>query len=1510
MAALAGLTVILLNNSKIQRHIANTISSVFENMTGGGLEIGNLHLRIPHTIRLDSVTLYDTQHNRIAYIAKADAYIRLLPLLRGEVNVSHISVDRLHAHIDISPDSVLNIQYLADAFRSEKKVSPPDLEFPLVTLTGSSLRYTDRRGPRQQTPGIFNAKDISAEEINAGLSLSLHGGSRLHAAISHFSCKEKSGLRIDNISAGLTTNDTTLLLTDFSVALPQTYLHMDSATVSTRPGDDGKPEWGQARIYMAITDARIYLPDLKAFAPQLRGLKEYAYLSTEVTGKINNLHVGNLHARYGKVLSVKASVDVNGLPDYEQAFYYCNIDHITFDKASVQDLAANISGRPFTLPHDISNLGVCRYSGNIAGFLSNMVLYGNLRTAIGSIKTDVSVKATDHLQLFQFDGKIASDNLKLHRIMPRSGLYDASFSTKAKFTVGSNNRFSGNADLKINKLTYNNYSYRNININGAFTRHQFTGKILVDDPNCHLAFDGMMSDENDYNNCKFTLELAHFKPHKLNLTPKYRDLEISVSAVSDFEGGDMKMLSGYLSLDSLHIINGEQKEYLLPQLLLQSTNDTVSSVTLKSDLINGEIKGRYDFTRLANDLTAVLSEKMPVASLLQKEGYRKMPNELTFAFAIEPLRPLFTTLDIPWFTNETANIYGTIDTYNSHVETIVSIPDLSDGKNTIDSIMLTADNYDKVSLALCASTRMKTGRLNASLNIDAQSDTIQTSLTWDNHATTKQLTGEIAFSTALYRNPHNDTLTAHIDIQPTELILLDKRWLMHTGRILTDMAMASISDFELSSEDNQMIAIDGVVSSKTDDRINIVLKEISLDYISELLPEETAISFGGRVSGFASVNQILQQPQILAEVHSEGMMFDGGYFGKVDASCHFDHPTSSLVFGGDITADDGTHTARLDGSYSFPLDSLDLKGHADGLDIRFIDFYTAGIFGHVTGTAYGDVHVYGITKSKKVAVDVDALAKDASVSIDFLKNTFYFTDSIHIDRSIFDFGTIDLTDKYGNHGTLKGAVHHDYFTNFLIGLDVEVNNMLVLNTTKADSESFYGTAYGTGNVRISGDEKTLHITCKAQSEPGTSIYIPIDSYYASENSFITFADSNADTQEAASSAMPDTDEPGTNIVLDIMIDVTPSATVQLLIDSKSGDMLHANGSGSLRVTYDINEDDMKLYGTYQLESGAYLFTFQNLLRKEFNIREGSSIVWTGDPLHATIDINAYYQLTADLAEILDESILANTGRTSVPVQCLLNLSGVLTQPTIKFDLRLPNSDEELNRALQNAVSTDEQMNRQIVSLLILNKFLSNDQMAANTVLSQNELFSVVSSTLSTQLNNWASQMFDNWGFGVNFRTSGEGETRSNEYEFNFQYSPTKRWEISGNVGYRDDNMSSNPFIGDFDVTYKLIESGKLQAKAYTHTNDYREFKKGLTTQGVGLVYSESFNSIPELIQGWKNNAERARKERKIRNERYKAKQQARKAEREMKKAQKAEAKTRAKAEKEARSQAQKAEKQE
>ena len=95
--------------------------------------------------------------------------------------------------------------------------------------------------------------------------------------------------------------------------------------------------------------------------------------------------------------------------------------------------------------------------------------------------------------------------------------------------------------------------------------------------------------------------------------------------------------------------------------------------------------------------------------------------------------------------------------------------------------------------------------------------------------------------------------------------------------------------------------------------------------------------------------------------------------------------------------------------------------------------------------------------------------------------------------------------------------------------------------------------------------------------------------------------------------------------------------------------------------------------------------------------------------------------------------------------------------------------------------------------------------------------------------------------GFNFRTEGEGETASQEYEANFQIQPIQQLVINGNFGYRYNDLSNRPFFGDLDIEYLLTQNGKLRAKAYTHTVDKYSLRQANTVQGLGLVFKHDFN---------------------------------------------------------------------
>ena len=156
--------------------------------------------------------------------------------------------------------------------------------------------------------------------------------------------------------------------------------------------------------------------------------------------------------------------------------------------------------------------------------------------------------------------------------------------------------------------------------------------------------------------------------------------------------------------------------------------------------------------------------------------------------------------------------------------------------------------------------------------------------------------------------------------------------------------------------------------------------------------------------------------------------------------------------------------------------------------------------------------------------------------------------------------------------------------------------------------------------------------------------------------FLTFTDKRREALEAVRTEQKDTvderpwyvrefeqrlrsdarraDSP-TRYAMDIRITATPSADLTIVMDPIAGDRIKANGEGNLRMSYN-SEGELDLYGTYRLSRGSYNFTMQDVIVRDFKIREGSKITFTGDPLAADLDITAAYRVNTSLTD-LDKS---------------------------------------------------------------------------------------------------------------------------------------------------------------------------------------------------------------------------------------------------------------------------------
>mgnify|MGYP003177099068 FL=1 len=198
----------------------------------------------------------------------------------------------------------------------------------------------------------------------------------------------------------------------------------------------------------------------------------------------------------------------------------------------------------------------------------------------------------------------------------------------------------------------------------------------------------------------------------------------------------------------------------------------------------------------------------------------------------------------------------------------------------------------------------------------------------------------------------------------------------------------------------------------------------------------------------------------------------------------------------------------------------------------------------------------------------------------------------------------------------------------------------------------------------------------------------------------------------------------------------------------------------------------------------------------------------------------------------------------------MRLKGALRSPSISFDLEFPNSNEELERQVKAFIDTEDMMTRQIVYLLVLNKFYTPEY--AQTSYKSSELNAVASSAISAQLSNLLGSFTDKVQIGTNIRAGQDGFKEDTEYEMILSSQLlNNRLLINGNFGMRNTVTTgkNNTFIGEFDLEYKLTPSGEIRLKAYNHARDmYFGLKQALTIQGVGIMYRKDFTNFSEIFR--------------------------------------------------------------
>ena len=1438
--------------------------------------IGRINIGLLNRIIIDDVLLDDQDEQEMLKVTRLSAKFDIMPFFKGKISISSVQLFGFNINLQKkTPDSPPNFKFVLDAFASNdtvKKDNSLDLRINSILIRRGRMAYHVLS--EEETPGKFNAKHIHLQNIIANISLKALSKDSINLGIKRLSLDEKvSGFSLKKMSLKLVANSRQTSIDNFAIELPETSLKLDTIHLiyDSLKAFDRFTE--QVRFSFRTLPSQITLKDISPFLPALSHFKEPISLDMEVKGTVNQLTCSHLEITAdNRQFRLKGDVALQDLSHPQDAYVFGTLSELTATTRGVGFLVRNLSHDYNGVPPVLERLGNVSFRGEVSGYFTDIVTYGQLHTDLGGVNMDLKLSSDKSKGLFAYSGAVKTTDYKLGKLLANEQLGEITFNLDVHGRHVTDRLPVVELKGLIASVDYSRYRYENITLDGEYKQGGFNGKVALDDPNGSIYLNGDVNVSSRIPTFNFQAIINKLRPHDLNLTSKYPDTEFSLKLRANFTGGSVDEMIGEINVDSLEFMSPEKQYFMNNMNIRASKQNNENQLRLTSEFLTASVEGKFQYHTLPASILNIMRKYVPSLILPPKKPI-ETHNNFQFDIHIYNTDILSTIFDIPLtvYTHSTLKGYFNDPLQRLRVEGY--FPRLQYKNNFIESGMILCENpSDHIRARVRLTNLKKKGAVNLSLDAQAKDDNISTTLNWGNSAAVTYSGQLAAVAKFLRTEGEKPLLKAMVEVKPTDIILNDTLWQIHPSQVVVDSGKVDVNNFYFSHQD-RYVRINGRLSDNPQDSVKVDLKDINMGYVFDIASISDDVNFEGDATGTAYASGVFKKPVMNTRLFIKNFSLNQGRLGDLNIYGERDNENRGIRLDASIK-DISTTPSRVTGIIHplKPESGLDLNIEANELNLKFLEHYMKSIANDIKGRATGKVHFYG--KFKGLNLD-GAVMTDASMNFDILNTHFAIKDTILLAPTGLTFNNIHISDMEGHSGRMNGYLHFQHFKNLNYRFEIQANNMLVMNTKESTDMPFYGTVYGTGNALLTGNAIQGLDVNVAMTTNRNSIFTYINGSVASatSNQFIKFVDKTPRRtiqdsiqiisyyEQLQQKRQEAEEEQKTDIRLNILVDATPDATMKIIMDPVAGDYISGKGTGNIRTEF-YNKGDVKMFGSYQINQGVYKFSLQEVIRKDFVIKNGSTITFNGAPLDANLDIQASYTVnSASLNDLIPEESSSIIQQPNVKVNCIMNLSGILVRPTIKLGIELPNERDEVQTLVRNYISTEEQMNMQILYLLGIGKFYTED---ARNNQNSNVMSSVLSSTLSGQLNNALSQVFEtnNWNIGTNLSTGDKGWTDMEVEGILSGQLLNNRLLINGNFGYRDNPMANTNFVGDFEAEWLINRSGDIRLKAYNETNDRYYTKTNLTTQGVGIMYKKDFNKWSDLFfwNKWKLRNKRKQEE--------------------------------------------------
>lgn len=691
----------------------------------------------------------------------------------------------------------------------------------------------------------------------------------------------------------------------------------------------------------------------------------------------------------------------------------------------------------------------------------------------------------------------------------------------------------------------------------------------------------------------------------------------------------------------------------------------------------------------------------------------------------------------------------------------------------------------------------------------------------------------------------DDSLKMLAKLNDSSVEIEGTQWHLSSQHIGYNPLHLEIGDFRLESEGN-CLALDGVLSDSVDDTLSIVIDGFDLALANAFAGE--ALDLKGALSGSGSIFGLFGESKgILLDLVAEDMGIGESELG--DFNIRSDWDDSLEVF--NVFVDnslDGGNPLNVSGSFKPQGRTLDMGATIDGFDLSVLEPFLASVVTDVSGSLSGNLSVSGPLESLSISSEACKL-DNLACRLLYTQVPYTIDGPFSVDEYGVDLGKLKIRDRFGHEGRISGGVQYDHFKNLSLNTRIRLNNMQGLATNASQGDSFYGNAFASGEVRLGNGPQGLTLDMNIVTEPNSTIHIPLSSSGKEQTSILTFigneleipSNSAYDSLRMLHIAAKEESSSSSAITVNMNIEATPDAEIQLEVNKTTGDVLKTRGNGQIVIKAGGVDEVFDIRGGYTVNEGSYKLSMIGITSRDFTINPGGTISFTGDIMQSDLDMTATYRTKASIGTLIADTTSVSTRRN---VDCGIGIGGKLANPEVAFSIDVPDLDPATKGKVESALNSEDKRMKQFLAVLVSGSFVPDEE--SGIVNNTSVLYSNVSEIMANQLNNIFRQLEIPLDLGFNYQPTGSGkdifDVAISTQLFN------NRVLINGNFGNRQYMSSSQgDLVGDVDIEVKLNQTGQLRLNLFSHSADeYSNYLDQTQRNGAGIVYQEEFDTFREL----------------------------------------------------------------